>query len=69
MKEELASMSLKELDQIKVFENLRQEFITQQQAAEALKLSLRQVQRKIKKFVSLGSQSVMDPVFWTKSRA
>lgn len=48
------SMSLKERDQSKVLENLKNELITQQQAADALRLSLRQIQRKIKAFLQYG---------------
>jgi transposase len=52
--QQVISMSLKERDQIKVLENLKNRLITQQQAADALRLSLRQIQRKIKAFLLYG---------------
>lgn len=57
--QQVISMSLKERDQSKIFEQLKNGVIMQQQAADALGLSLRQVQRKIKNFLLCGDASLV----------
>jgi transposase len=55
---QVISMSLKEQNQIGIFQKLQDEVITREQAANALGLSLRQVYRKIKSFLKEGAPSL-----------
>jgi len=56
--QQVISMSLKEHDQITIFQQLKQKIITREQAAITLGLSLRQVYRKIKSFLQDGTRSL-----------
>jgi transposase InsO family protein len=55
----LVVMSIKERDQIAVFENIKQKRITQKEAGSILSLSLRQVKRKHKKYLKSGVNSLI----------
>jgi len=52
-------MSTKERDQIAVFENIKQKRITQKEASSILGMSLRQVNRKYKKYYKSGPNSLI----------
>jgi hypothetical protein len=56
---DLIIMSKKENDQISVFEQLKNGLISQVQAAFILKLSLRQIKRKLKKYFNIGPKSLV----------
>lgn len=52
-------MSVKERDQIAVFEHIKQKIITQKQACPILKISYRQVKRRYKKYLAYGADGLI----------
>jgi len=52
-------MSRKEINQISVFEDLKDRKIKQKVAAQILNLSIRQIKRKLKKYHKLGAKSLI----------
>jgi len=52
-------MAKKELNQVSVFENLKNKKIKQREAAKILALSIRQIKRKLKKYRKFGVASLM----------
>ena len=56
---EILSMSKREIEQISVFENLKNKSIKQKHAAKLLNLSVRQIQRKLKKYRELGTKGLI----------
>ena len=55
---EYYNMSKKELDQIELFGLLKRGKLTQAKVAELCALSVRQVGRKLKRFVELGARGL-----------
>lgn len=53
------SMSRKEIDQISIFEDLKNRKMKQRQAALILNLSIRQIQRKLRGYRRLGAKSLI----------
>lgn len=56
---ETLSMSRKEIDQISVFENLKERKIKQRTASQILNISLRQIQRKLKRYRVFGARGLI----------
>lgn len=56
---ETLSMSRREIDQISIFEDLKNRKMKQKQAALILSLSIRQIQRKLREYRSLGAKSLI----------
>ena len=56
---ETYQMSQKEVNQISVFEKLKRQEITQAVAAEQLRLSIRQVKRKVKRYREYGARGLI----------
>lgn len=56
---EVISMSIRELDKIKVLDQLAQKLMNQSQAAEALNLTVRQVKRLVKEYKEKGPIGVV----------
>ena len=56
---ETLSMSRREIDQISIFEDLKERIIKQGVAGQLLDLSTRQIKRKLKKYRRLGAKSLI----------
>lgn len=56
---ETLSMSRHEIDQISVFEDLKERQIKQKVASQLLNLGVRQIQRKLKNYCDLGAKSLI----------
>lgn len=56
---EVLTMSQKEVEQINVFERLQRKEMKQKEAAKMLRLSVRQIRRKLKEFCRIGPRSLI----------